>query len=90
MLILDEPTSALGVHQAEIVMHMVRRAREHGVAVVLISHNIEHAYPVGDRFTFLRRGRSLGTFVKGEIAKEKVIGMMGADRLSELADKPQS
>jgi simple sugar transport system ATP-binding protein len=89
VLILDEPTSALGVHQAEIVTRMVQRARAHGVAVVLITHNIEHAYPVGDRFTLLRRGRSLGTFLKSEISKDKVVGLMGADRISELSEYPQ-
>ena len=84
VLILDEPTSALGVHQSEIVMRMVSRARGHGVAVILITHNIEHAYPVGDRFTLLRRGRSLGTFAKSEIDKERVVHLMGADRVSEI------
>jgi simple sugar transport system ATP-binding protein len=85
VLILDEPTSALGVHQAEIVMRIVQRVRSHGVAVILITHNIEHAYPIGDRFTLLRRGRSIGTFAKSEIAKDRVVGLMGADRLSEIA-----
>jgi simple sugar transport system ATP-binding protein len=85
VLILDEPTSALGVHQAEVVMRMVQRVRSHGVAVILITHNIEHAYPIGDRFTLLRRGRSFGTFAKSEIAKDRVVDLMGADRLSELA-----
>lgn len=80
VLILDEPTSALGVYQAEIVMRMVERARLQGVAILLITHNIEHAYPVGDRFTLLRRGRSLGTFAKSEISKDKVLALMGADR----------
>ena len=86
VLILDEPTSALGVHQSEIVMQMVERVREHGVAVVLITHNIEHAYPYGDRFTLLRRGRVLGSFAKSEIDKQKVVALMGADRRSERTD----
>jgi simple sugar transport system ATP-binding protein len=80
VLILDEPTSALGVHQAEVVMRMVEHARNQRVAVILISHNIEHAYPVGDRFTVLRRGRSLGTFAKSEIRKDELVALMGADR----------
>jgi simple sugar transport system ATP-binding protein len=80
VLILDEPTSALGVHQAKIVMRMVERARGHGIAVILITHNIEHAYPIGDRFALLRRGRSLGTFAKSEIGKENVVALMGSDR----------
>jgi simple sugar transport system ATP-binding protein len=90
VLILDEPTSALGVHQSEIVMTMVERAREQGVAVVLITHNIDHAYPYGDRFTLLRRGRVLGSFAKNEIDKERVVGLMGADRRAELLERQAS
>src|SRR6266849_8365683 len=64
VLILDEPTSALGVHQAAMVLKFVIEARLRGLAVIFISHNIHHAYPVGDVFTLLNRGRSSGTFRK--------------------------
>ena len=57
VLILDEPTSALGVHQAAMVLKFVIEARMRGLAVIFISHNIHHAYPVGDTFTLLNRGR---------------------------------
>ena len=60
VLILDEPTSALGVHQAAMVLKFVIEARLRGLAVIFISHNIHHAYPVGDVFTLLNRGRQQG------------------------------
>ena len=51
VLILDEPTSALGVHQASVVLKLVAQARARGIGVVFISHNVHHAYAIGDRFT---------------------------------------
>jgi simple sugar transport system ATP-binding protein len=76
VLILDEPTSALGVHQAAMVLKFVVEARLRGLAVIFISHNIHHAYPVGDAFTLLNRGRSQGTFRKSEITRDEIIGIM--------------
>ncbi|MBO0854768.1 MAG: sugar ABC transporter ATP-binding protein, partial [Nocardia sp.] len=67
VLILDEPTAALGVKQSGIVLRHVARARDRGLAVVLITHNPQHAYPVGDRFLVLRQGRVLGDYGKPEI-----------------------
>ena len=65
VLILDEPTSALGVKQAGVVLRYILQARERGVAVIFITHNPHHAYPVGDRFVILNRGQSLGTYDEG-------------------------
>jgi simple sugar transport system ATP-binding protein len=76
VLILDEPTSALGVHQAAMVLKFVIEARLRGLAVIFISHNINHAYPVGDVFTFLNRGRSAGTFRKSDINRDEVVTIM--------------
>ncbi len=76
VLILDEPTSALGVHQASKVLRFIVQAKATGVGVILITHNINHAYPVGDVFTLLNRGRSLGTFRKSEISYEEVLSVM--------------
>jgi len=52
ILILDEPTSALGVYQTSNVLKTIERVREKGVAVIFISHNVSHALAVGDKFTF--------------------------------------
>ncbi|MGH6929771.1 MAG: ATP-binding cassette domain-containing protein, partial [Dongiaceae bacterium] len=90
VLILDEPTSALGVHQASVVLKLVAHARARGLGVILITHNVHHAYPVGDVFTLLNRGRSLGTFAKSEITRDRVLELMAGgkdlvDLTAELA-----
>ena len=84
VLILDEPTSALGVHQASVVLKLVAHARARGLGVILITHNVHHAYPVGDIFTLLNRGRSLGTFPKKEISRDRVLELMAGGK--ELVD----
>jgi simple sugar transport system ATP-binding protein len=85
VLILDEPTAALGVKEAGVVLRYIAQARARGLGVVFISHNVHHAYPVGDRFTLLNRGRSYGTFSKSEISREEVVRLMaGGEELEEL------
>ena len=85
VLILDEPTSALGVKQASIVLRYIARAREQGVAVVFISHNVHHAYAIGDRFTVINRGRSEGTFERENISIQELEKLMaGGAELEKL------
>jgi len=85
VLILDEPTSALGVKEAGVVLRYIARARSQGLGIVFITHNVHHAYPIGDRFTILDRGQSYGTFPKEEISREEVLHMMaGGEELEEL------
>ena len=85
ILILDEPTSALGVKQAGVVLKYILQARERGVAVIFITHNPHHAYPVGDRFVILNRGQSLGTFEKAQIDRNELVRLMaGGQELAEL------
>ena len=85
VLILDEPTAALGVKQCANVLKVVAQARARGLAVILITHNVHHAYPIADRFTLLNRGRSLGTYLKSDVTREEVLGMMaGGAELEEL------
>jgi simple sugar transport system ATP-binding protein len=84
VLILDEPTSALGVKQAGVVLKYILQARDRGVAVIFITHNPHHAYPVGSRFVILNRGRSLGTFDKAEIDRQELVRLMAGGR--ELAE----
>ena len=64
VLVLDEPTSALGVHQASMVLKYIVKAAANGLTVILITHNVHHTYPVGNSFTVLNRGKSLGSFQK--------------------------
>ena len=88
MLILDEPTAALGVKQSVNVLKLINRARAKGISVIFITHNVNHAYPVADSFTLLNRGKSLGTFAKGDVAKDEVLDMMagGAEMKELMAD----
>ncbi len=76
VIILDEPTAALGVKQSGVVLRYVAQARDRGLGVVLITHNPRHAYPVGNRFLLLKRGVSLGSFDKSEITIEELTRQM--------------
>jgi simple sugar transport system ATP-binding protein len=76
VLILDEPTSALGVKQSGVVLRYTRAAADRGLGVIFITHNPHHAYPVGDRFLLLNRGHSLGDFAKDEITREELTRLM--------------
>ena len=85
VLILDEPTSALGVRQTSNVLATVDKVRSQGIGVVLIRHNVRHALAVGDRFTVLNRGKTLGTANRGEITPEELQDMMaGGQELAQL------
>jgi simple sugar transport system ATP-binding protein len=91
VLILDEPTAALGVKQAGVVLRYIAQARERGLGVIFISHNPHHAYPVGDRFLLLKRGRSLGYYTKDEISLAELTAQMaGGAELDELAHELES
>ena len=86
VLILDEPTSALGVRQSGIVLKYILQARELGRGVIFITHNPHHAYPVGDRFVLLQRGLLLGSYQKAETAVEHLTEMMaGGAELKQLS-----
>lgn len=86
VLILDEPTAALGVKQSGVVLKYIAKARERGLGVVFITHNPHHAYPVGDRFMLLRRGKSMGDYAKSEITLDELTSMMaGGAELESLA-----
>lgn len=84
VLILDEPTSALGVRQTSMVLKYVDMVRKRGLGVVFITHNVRHAMAVGDRFTVLNRGTTLGTAAREEITAEELQDLMAGGK--ELAD----
>jgi simple sugar transport system ATP-binding protein len=86
VLILDEPTAALGVKQAGVVLKYVVQARDRGLGVIFITHNPHHAYPVGDRFLLLNRGRAIGNYAKREITLAALTRMMaGGTELEQLS-----
>ncbi len=76
VLILDEPTSALGVRQTANVLSTIDKVRKQGIGVVFITHNVRHAMAVGDRFTVLNRGKTVGTARRGEITPEELQDLM--------------
>jgi simple sugar transport system ATP-binding protein len=87
-LILDEPTSALGVKQSGYVLRYIVAARDRGLGVIFITHNPLHAYPVGDQFLILNRGRSLGNYAKDEITRDQLTRLMaGGAELEELTQQ---
>ena len=86
VLILDEPTAALGVKQSGVVLKYIVQARERGLAVIFITHNPHHAYPVGDRFLLLNRGASIGNYEKSQVTREELTGLMaGGAELEQLS-----
>jgi simple sugar transport system ATP-binding protein len=91
VLILDEPTSALGVKQAGVVLRYIVQARERGLGVVFITHNPHHAYPVGDHFVVLNRGRMIADGAKRDISREELTSLMaGGAELEALSHELDS
>jgi len=90
VLILDEPTAALGVKQSGVVLKYVAKAREAGLGVVFITHNPHHAYMVGDHFVVLKLGRMSLDAHRAEINLEDLTALMaGGDELETLAHELQ-
>lgn len=86
VLILDEPTSALGVKESAVVLKYIVQAKLRGLGVIFITHNVHHAWAVGDTFTVLNRGKSYGTFGKNQVTREQLLQMMaGGEELEALA-----
>jgi simple sugar transport system ATP-binding protein len=86
VLILDEPTAALGVREAGLVLRLMRQTGERGLAVLFITHNVAHAEAVGDRFVVLNRGRELARFQRGEASREELQDLMaGGPEIDSIA-----
>lgn len=85
VLILDEPTAALGVKEAAKVLHLIVKAQAKGLAVIFVTHNAHHAMTVGDHFVVLIRGKVVADFKKGERTKDDLLDLMaGGEAMSEL------
>src|SRR5690606_11047283 len=76
LVFLDEPTAALGVRQTKNVLELIRRVRDRGIAVVLISHSMPHVMEVSDRIQVLRLGRRVATLDAKETSMEELVGLM--------------
>ncbi|WP_037382429.1 ATP-binding cassette domain-containing protein [Sinorhizobium americanum] len=85
VLILDEPTAALGVKQAAHVLRIVNEAKRRGLAVVFITHQVMHAMAVGDHFAVLIRGAIAADFRRGEKTREEITDLMaGGETMADL------
>jgi D-xylose transport system ATP-binding protein len=85
LVILDEPTAALGVAQTEQVLELVKRLGEQGLAVILISHNLHDIFAVADRITVLRLGRNAGVFNRREVTQEEVVHAITAGQPTKVS-----
>jgi simple sugar transport system ATP-binding protein len=90
LLILDEPTSALSLRQCDRVLRSVEEARNKGISIIFITHNVHHVYPVADRFVVLSHGESIADLKRGQASKEDISeliveGRPGAEKLGIAA-----
>ncbi len=85
LVILDEPTAALGMAQTRHVLDLVRRLADKGLAVILVSHNLHNIFEVADRITVLRLGQKVAEFVAAHTTQQEVVHAITAGTLSHLA-----
>jgi len=82
VLILDEPTAALGVRESHEVLNLIERLKSAERAMLLVSHNLAHVFRVADRITVLRSGEIVGTVTKDESTPDSIVRMItGAQEL---------
>jgi D-xylose transport system ATP-binding protein len=84
LVILDEPTAALGVAQTRQVLDLVRRLAERGLGVVLISHNLHDVFEAADRITVLRLGRRVAVLNRSETTQEEVVHAITAGKIEQV------
>jgi D-xylose transport system ATP-binding protein len=84
LVILDEPTAALGVAQTRQVLDLVRRLADRGLGVVLISHNMHDVFEVADRITVLRLGQNVGVFKSAEADQRDIVQAITAGELQAI------
>ncbi len=88
LVILDEPTAALGVAQTEQVLALVRRLAEQGLAVIIISHNLHDVFETANRITVLRLGRNVGVFERAKTTQEEVVHAITAGVPTKVSGIP--
>jgi D-xylose transport system ATP-binding protein len=90
LVILDEPTAALGVAQTEQVLALVKRLAEQGLAVILISHNLHDIFEAATRITVLRLGRTVGIFERAKTSQQEVVEAITAGVPTKVAGVVQT
>ena len=88
LVILDEPTAALGVAQTEQVLELVRRLAQQGLAVVIISHNLHDVFETANRITVLRLGRNVGVYERDKTTQQEVVAAITAGVPTKVAGIP--
>ncbi len=79
LLVLDEPTAALGVRQTKALLRTILEVSQEDVGVILVTHNPHHAFPVGDHFVVLRRGQVAADRAKDELSQETLVQLMAGE-----------
>jgi ABC-type sugar transport system ATPase subunit len=91
MVIMDEPTAALGVSEQRKVLKLVRTLAEQGVPVIIISHNMQDVFAVSDRIVVMRRGRKVGELTAAKTTPDEVVSLMvGAEAVHEMGVIPRA
>jgi D-xylose transport system ATP-binding protein len=90
LVILDEPTAALGVAQTRQVLELVKRLGEQGLAVILISHNLHDIFEVADRITVLRLGQTVAEYTRTETNQQQVVEAITAGNLSKVPGQSEA
>ena len=80
LLILDEPTSALSIAETHKVLTYILNAKERGLSVIFITHNIHHVYQVADAYTIIRRGKRVGTYAKSQVTQDDIAALITGER----------
>jgi D-xylose transport system ATP-binding protein len=76
ILVMDEPTAALGPSETEQVRNLIRRLKTEGIGIILISHDIHDVFDLADRTTVMLQGRVVGTVAKGEVTMDEILAMI--------------
>jgi D-xylose transport system ATP-binding protein len=82
VVMLDEPTAALGIRQTKLVLELIKRLREQGHGVVVVTHNLADAFAVADRVFVLRLGKEAGDFRVSETSQDEVVAAITGAKLS--------
>lgn len=86
LLILDEPTAALSIKETRKVLDLILEAKEKGLSVVFITHNIYHVYEVADKLTLLEHGKKVGDFVKKDVTPEEIIDIIAREAVEGMIE----
>src|SRR6185437_2769512 len=86
LVIMDEPTAALGVRETHMVLRLIERVRDSGLAVLMISHSMPEVFEVADRITILRLGRTVRQMRRDEASMTEVVSFMTGAAVEQVAE----